>query len=348
MSILRVAELAGVSYATVSRVINNRPGVADDTVAAVRKAIGELGYAPSAKRPGPKLGPRQTVRPGAAKRLSFLTVGVNSLQVAPALQGVIEGISMAAAQHRVDLSFGHIRDPNAPFESVIRERTEGLLLLGALPAPAMVAWMRRLPTVWVLGQQGRPEWGDQVMPHAYQVGSLAAKYLASRGHQSVAFLNWDSGHWVLRSYGDAFRAVAEEIGLRVHVVDYRRHWVNGQWAESGTELVEQILDRLEGCADRPTGLFIASDAQAAVLQPAMQRRGIQVGSGGVDVVSCNNDRPLLAGLHPTPAAIDINAVSIGRWGLELLLQRIARPDLPPRSTVLVEPHLVLPDGLSAT
>ena len=56
MSITRVAKLAGVSSSTVSRVINRHPRVAPETALSVQKAMQQLGYTPSARRPGPTLG----------------------------------------------------------------------------------------------------------------------------------------------------------------------------------------------------------------------------------------------------------------------------------------------------
>ena len=64
MSISKVAKLAGVSSSTVSRVINNHPRVAPETVQSVKKAMKELGYVPSDRRPGPKPSARQRVGTG--------------------------------------------------------------------------------------------------------------------------------------------------------------------------------------------------------------------------------------------------------------------------------------------
>ncbi|RME30753.1 MAG: LacI family transcriptional regulator, partial [Candidatus Zixiibacteriota bacterium] len=52
MSIVEVAKLAGVSHATVSRVINNRPGVSPECVQLVRRAMQQIGYSPSARGRG--------------------------------------------------------------------------------------------------------------------------------------------------------------------------------------------------------------------------------------------------------------------------------------------------------
>ena len=54
MSIVNVAKRAGVSNATVSRVINKHPSVSPETQLAVQTAMNDLGFVVSDRRPGPK------------------------------------------------------------------------------------------------------------------------------------------------------------------------------------------------------------------------------------------------------------------------------------------------------
>jgi DNA-binding LacI/PurR family transcriptional regulator len=61
MSIVAVAKRAGVSVATVSRVINDLQNVRAETVEQVRAAMAEIGYKPPRVKRGPKGGPRRVV-----------------------------------------------------------------------------------------------------------------------------------------------------------------------------------------------------------------------------------------------------------------------------------------------
>ena len=47
---------------------------------------------------------------------------------------------------------------------------------------------------------------------------------------------------------------------------------------------------------RPTGIFVADDMQVAVIQPALQARGIELGAGHTQIISCNNESPFRVGL----------------------------------------------------
>src|SRR5215218_4812306 len=105
MSISKVAKLAGVSSSTVSRVINNHPRVAPETAASVRKAMEQLNYTPSDRRPGPK--PSLRTRTGAGS-VAFLVLGTSGARATPAFEGLLHGVSQAANHYDLNLVFTHV------------------------------------------------------------------------------------------------------------------------------------------------------------------------------------------------------------------------------------------------
>src|SRR5918998_2928850 len=121
MSITRVAKLAGVSSSTVSRVINNHPRVAPETAESVRKAMQELNYTPSDRRPGPK--PSLRARTGAAT-IAFLVLGTSRSRATPAFEGLLHGVSQGANQHDLNLVFTHVSDPEHLSSRVLANRID--------------------------------------------------------------------------------------------------------------------------------------------------------------------------------------------------------------------------------
>src|SRR3954471_14368071 len=184
MSINKVAKLAGVSNSTVSRVMNNHPRVAPETAEAVRRAMKELGYKPSDRRPGPK--PSLRTRTGAAG-IAFLVFGTSRNPATSAFEELLHGVSMWASQYDLNLVFAHVPDPAQLPARVLEQRVDGLLLHGAPPGSGVREKLRRVPTVWLMGNRRRPDWGDQVMPDGYEIGDSAARYLVSKGHKRLAF-----------------------------------------------------------------------------------------------------------------------------------------------------------------
>jgi len=337
MSITRVAKLAGVSSSTVSRVINNHPRVAPETAESVRKAMQELNYTPSDRRPGPK--PSLRARTGAAT-IAFLVLGTSRSRATPAFEYLLHGVSVGSSQYDLNLVFSHLPDPEQLPARVMSERIDGLLLHGNPPGKQLRDRLRRLPTVWLMGNRRRPEWGDQVMPDGYEVGELAAKYLLGRGHRQLAFMNLDQGHWTFQLYRHAFSAIAADAAAHVSAIEHPREASTDYWREYSPAAVDAIAQRYLKLSPRPTGIFVADDMQVALIQPALQRHGVEVGPGKVEVISCNNETPYLIGLDPKPAVIDIRVESIGRRGVEQLVWRLEHADVAERLITTIEPYVV--------
>ena len=347
MSISKVAKLAGVSSSTVSRVINHHPRVAPKTAQSVRSAMQSLGYTPSDRRPGPKpaVHPRRS-----APAIAFLVLGTSRTRATPAFQDLLRGVSMGASRHELNLNFHHVADPDHPPLRAIEQGIDGILLHGAAPQGEARERLRHLPTVWLMGNAQRPDWGDQVLPDAYQIGELAAKYLMDRGHKRLAFLNLEGGHWSLRVYGHAFASTAQDAGAHVERLEHRGTSSTEYWHDYSVEAVDALVKRFLALAPRPTGIFVADDMQVATIQPALQARGVTVGPGAVEMISCNNEQPYLVGLSPRPAVIDIRVESIGRRGVEQLLWRLEHRDVPERLITAIEPMVIsadAPNGVAA-
>jgi DNA-binding LacI/PurR family transcriptional regulator len=341
MSINKVAKLAGVSSSTVSRVINNHPRVAPETAQNVRKAMQELNYTPSDRRPGPK--PSFRSRTGAAN-IAFLVLGTSRSRATPAFEFLLRGVSTGASRNDLNLIFNHLSDPDHIPPRILDQRIDGLLLHGAMPGSELRDRLHRLPTVWLMGNRRRPDWGDQVLPDGFEIGEMAARYLLNRGHKSLAFLNLDAGHWLLRFYGRAFAAAAADADAHVQTLEQERVLdAEGYWREHSPEAVDSLVRKYLALTPRPTGIFVADDMQVAMIQPTLQKHGIELGPGKTELISCNNEEPYLVGLIPKPAVIDIRVESIGARGVDQLLWRLEHADLHERIITAIEPVVISND-----
>jgi DNA-binding LacI/PurR family transcriptional regulator len=344
MSISKVAKLAGVSSSTVSRVINNHPRVAPKTAQSVRAAMQNLGYTPSDRRPGPK--PSIHAR-RSAPAIAFLVLGTSRTRATPAFQDLLRGVSMGASRHELNLNFHHVGDPDRLPLRAIEQGIDGILLHGAAPQGEARERLRHLPTVWLMGNARRPDWGDQVLPDAYQIGELAAKYLMQRGHRRLAFFNLEAGHWSLRVYGHAFASTAQDAGAHVDRLEQASVSSTEYWHDYSVDAVDSLVKKFLALSPRPTGIFVADDMQVAMLQPALQKHGVELGqdaaAGLVEIISCNNEQPYLVGLQPKPAVVDIRVESIGRRGVEQLLWRLDHPEVTERIITAIEPVVIAPE-----
>jgi DNA-binding LacI/PurR family transcriptional regulator len=337
MSINRVAKLAGVSTSTVSRVINKARHVAPDTERSVRRAMQELRYSPSERRPGPKSADRLTIE---KKQAAFLVLGTSGQNATPAFAGLLRGVSLGGADNGIDIAFHFVPDPEEIPDEILDHHIHGLLLHGSRPSGKIERRLRKIPTVWLMGNRRRPDWGDQVMPDGDQIGHLAAEYLISRGHKQLAFVNLDAGFWPFRLYFQSFMATAADQSTAVVAIEKPLEKPPYYWNRHSQESISAIVNRFLAISPRPTGIFVADDLQVAVIQPALQARGIKLGAGYTEIISCNNEAPFRVGLSPRPATIDIRVESIGRRGVEQLLWRLAHLDLQERLICAIEPAII--------
>ena len=130
MSINKVAELAGVSNSTVSRVINNHPRVALETAKAVKEAMKQLNYVPSDRRPGPKPMSRQRQQ---TISIAFLVFGTSQGQSTPAFMDLLHGVSSGASSFDVNLQFAHVVDVQELPARITDHKIDGVLLHGSFP-----------------------------------------------------------------------------------------------------------------------------------------------------------------------------------------------------------------------
>jgi DNA-binding LacI/PurR family transcriptional regulator len=133
-------------------------------------------------------------------------------------------------------------------------------------------------------------------------------------------------------------------GAEVHVLEQPRKTVANYWQEHAPEAVEFLVQRYLDLDPRPTGVFVADDMQVALIQPALQRRGVVLGPGGVEIISCNNEKPYLVGLEPKPAEIDIRVESIGKRAIDQLIWRLGHQGVAERIVTTIEPFVVPPEG----
>ncbi|MBN1516605.1 LacI family DNA-binding transcriptional regulator [Candidatus Sumerlaeota bacterium] len=345
MSILEIAKLAGVSHATVSRVINNDPSVSPETAIKVRSIMKKTGYVPKSPslRRGPKRAKDTYFKTG---NIAFLSSSQNLkiLTHSPVMQNVVHGIEEELIAQGMSMVQGAI-NANRPLPPIVSKGdVDGIIVwpnLDSLPDD-MVETLRNRPVVYVMSAEEFRLPGDRVKNNNAAVGRLAAEYLLSRGHETIAhiipasFANPDR----MQSRWNAFSAMAERASKQA--IQLKVNESEADWLEIDPErekLIEAKLQDLMQSSPRPTGLFTTFDALAAKIYPMLRKLGVEIGKD-VEVVSCNNEISLLAGLDPRPKSIDIQPELIGKRAVEQLRWRIRNPEDTSLITVQIEPQLI--------
>lgn len=328
MSIARVAQAANVSYATAWRIINNQPGGSEEAIAAVREAMGVLGYEPAAARRG--RGRRPRVADGIRTRnIALLHFRPNS----SISSSVLSCVHRMLAECNLNLIFAHCPTADGLPQAVRSGNVDGILGYGQFPAEAAGGNVRKIPAVWMMTRDdSNPDpWGDRVKPDHNAIGEMAGNYLLGRGHRSVAFLNPDTDLTIYQQRLVSFRNALEGVGAKPQV-----------YSSSGTEDLnveaERLVEQWMAASPRPTGIFVPVDRVTLFIYRHLERRGIAPGRD-VDVVSCDNERELLSLMRPPPASIDLNREMIARLAVERLLWRMKNGTSSPSVVTTVSPTL---------
>ena len=343
MSVTRIAAKAGVSIATVSRVLNNSRPVNPQMAELVHKAMEEL-----------KLPARQIRRRGKGRSTTHSgTVAIVSLgqgyrdwfQV-PVIAGVVGEITRAAQENHLGVLMTEMPDPHQLSAVLRRPEVEGaLVFISSGMNPADVKLLRdHLPVVRVMGGQISAVEIDHVGPDNNSIGYLAGRYLVDRGLEQVAYLTTEP-HWdfcKLRAQGCLMAAEESALRSKVYVRAVERKVSLRLYGGSGELAAEHdlpaLIQRLARERSGRLGLFVSRDEETVQVYRLLQESGVKVGEDVV-IVSCDNEAVRLSTLHPRPASIDLNAADIGRHAVRRLTARIKHRDESP-VRLLVSPRLV--------
>jgi LacI family transcriptional regulator len=310
-----VAAEAGVSVATVSKVINDRYGVAEGTSARVRAVIDELGY--HASLVGQSLRSRRT------KVIGVLVRDIEPFS-AELLKGVARGIRDTGYELVVFSGCGQAAD-QAGWERRYLSRISGTLADGAiLVTPGSIDETFGTPVVAV-DHNAHSSTLPTVDSENLRGAVAATQYLLGLGHRRIGFL---AGRGDLESARLRERGYREALaGAGVHV-DESLVRVGGYDAATASEPARRLLE----LGARPTAIFAANDVTALATMAVARSLGIRV-PDELSIVGFDNV-PESALSDPTLTTVEQPIQEMGNEAVRLLLALIEDPTLPPARVIL--------------
>ena len=208
MSIVAVAKRAGVSVATVSRVLNDFQNVREETVQQVRTAIQEMGYKPPRVKRGPKGGARRVVPACFRKgQIAILTLGGFQHWLGlPVMASVVAGITRAAKEFNIRTVLDEMPNPQSLSPVISRHEVDGAIVFfqSGLPSKHLAQLGEQVPLVWAMGGEDARVDVDHISADNLGVARLASEYLINQGCNRLAFIT-DHPNWpIIRLRGQAF------------------------------------------------------------------------------------------------------------------------------------------------
>lgn len=322
-TIYDVASEAGVSMATVSRVVNGNPNVKPSTRKKVLDAIERLGYRPNA-----------VARGLASKKTT--TVGV----IIPDISNIFfselaRGIEDIATMYKYNIILCD-SDQNKEkelhlFNTLLEKQVDGIVFMGGRISEEHIEEFKKSPVPVVLAatvdEQGEtPSVNIDYKQAVYD----AVHYLIEKGHKRVAMVSGPlvdpiNGHYKFEGYREALSET--DLPFDDSLVTVGDHSY-----DSGVEAAEAFLKSKE----RPTAIFVGSDEMALGVIHGIQDAGYRVPED-IEVISFNDTRLALM-VRPTLTTVVQPMYDIGAVAMRLLTKYMSNEEVDDHAVVL--PHRI--------
>ncbi len=322
----KVAELADVSIGTVSRVLNNKPGVSEPTRQRVLAVAQELGYAAPKRVP---VGRSQITHLGLLIRPTEPDPISN-----PFYSDIYHSVEQSCRDLQINLSFSALDMVGGRLRSLPvltnDERIGGLILVGAIPEAVIESLLHALyarhgnngfPLVLVDNLIPRSAW-DAVVIDNVTGTALTVEMLTRRGHRHITLIGGPD-HPSIVERTNAYVQTMLQNGLQPVVVS-----ADGLDPQDGEAAVGEIL------REQPTttAIICSNDSQAVGALRRLNELGCAVPEE-VSVVGFD-DIAMAELTLPRLTTIRVDRVAIGRIAVELLLNRIRTPERAPIKSVV--------------
>ncbi|WP_338558173.1 LacI family DNA-binding transcriptional regulator [Erwinia sp. E_sp_B04_7] len=307
MSIQKIARMAGVSVATVSRVLNNSDSVKEANREKVLQAIKASNYQPNL-----------LARQLRTSRSSMVLVLVSNISN-PFCAEVVKGIEAQAEKngYRILLcnSGSDIERSRSSLQMLAGKMVDGIITMDAFSKlPDLARLIGEMP--WVQCA----EYADEGEISCVGINDIEAAqqvvgYLAEKGCQRIALINHDLSYKYAQLREQGYKAALERGQLNWQAIAYASELSFSAGKQAMASLLEQ--------EEKPDAVFAVSDTLAAGAMSVIQQAGLRVPE---DIAVVGFDGTELAEMTSPPlTTLAQPSRDIGRQAFMLLLQKIDSP-----------------------
>jgi LacI family transcriptional regulator len=318
VTIVDVAREAGVSYATVSRVVNNKNSILPEKRARVLAAMQRLGYVPNMH--ARKLAGGRSHVVGVVLHEMWSSYGTEILR------GVDEELAASNYDLMLYTSRQRPRNESAHVAALTQGLADGLLLL--LPR-GLETYLKRLrqqhfPFV-LIDHEGVENGGPAVGATNFQGAYDATRYLLQLGHQRIGFITGDLTVLAARDRLAGYRSALGDHGIACEPELIQE----GDFFHPRAHARAQRLLSLD---QRPTAIFASNDVSAFGVVDAAREMGLSI-PDDLSLVGFD-DIPQSRYMHPALTTVRQPLEDMGRVAARMLLATIGYPQRAPERVEL--------------
>jgi LacI family transcriptional regulator len=338
VNIRDVANRALVSVGTVSRSLNNRPGVEEDLRERVLKAARELNYQLPRRTEIEALASRQ---PGGYNPIEGVTEishiafccrpvisPLRSGEEDPYFPSILRGVEAECRQNGLHLIYRIIEDESRALEQgrkmLLESHADALLLINFIDHK-LVGGLTDMGLPAVLVDHLFPDLPlDTVSNDNYSGGISAVRHLIKKGHRRIGFLN-GLPHITVQQRFEGYRRALEEAGIGFDPA----YVVPGNLTlDGGIAAAQTVFERGLDC----TAYFCSNDWSAFGFIQGLRGRGLRVPED-VSIIGFD-DAETAKLISPPLTTVRADPVGVGRTAVRKLIERVKFPALPISQTLL--------------
>lgn len=321
-TITQVAELSGVSIASVSRYINNPDSVRDKTAKKIQSAIDELNY--------PMRFNSEESNPENNMKSKLILINVPSVSN-PFYDDIIRGIRRVASKYGYFTLVNIHRTDTPSSETALLNILERISCSGIITLDAISKTLfDRLRQTLAFVQCCENTENQNTVPYV-TIDDRAAitkimDHLFSLGHEKIAFIGGPDKYKYSRHRREAYITALANAGFNI-----KPHWIY-QAYDVDFDIALSAIRNLMSQGDRPTAVVTVSDVQAATVIRYCTANGLSVPD---DIAVTGFDNISLSQVtSSTITTIDQPKYQMGQTACELLIERIEKPNCVTRQMIL--------------
>ncbi|NCD34595.1 MAG: LacI family transcriptional regulator [Spartobacteria bacterium] len=321
MDIKQLAELAGVSIATVSRVINDKKGVRPDVRERIKALVKEHHYRPN-----------QLARGLVSKRSRV--IGLLVPRVLNFYEDFVEAALSTCHSNEYSVmiasAFARFEGEVDNFYLMYEKQVEGIIYYASKVSDkhraAMKTIGRNIPVVAIDYEPEANITMSCILNDNYSGARMAMEYLIEQGHHRIACIGGPQYHTMGLDRTKAYHDVMREHGLPVE----SGYLTSGDYDSiSGEQCMISILNT---SSIPPTAVFSANDQMVYGAVKALSDRNISV-PDDISFVGYD-DNSLSAFFHPGITTIRQDRYHMGKIAAHILLEEIRNPQAPKQRITL--------------
>jgi LacI family transcriptional regulator len=325
ITIKDVARELCLSVSSVSRALNDKPDISDETKTLIIDTANRLGYVPNRLA--------ASLRHNSTGSIGIIVPEIDNLYFSE----IIAGIEKVAQKKSYDIILASTNeDVKREIEVtkfLIEKRVDGIIAMPSRDDDKSIDMIKnsRIPYVCVARRMERDESCSYVVNDDEKCGFIATEHLIEKGHTRILFLNGVRGNYSARKQLQGYKRALKTYSLPF---DSALIEINNIQPKDGYKNINKLISSgLEF-----TGVICFSDMIALGAAKAIKENGRRIPED-IAIVGCDNIQ--FVEFFDTPlTTVDLAKSELGVKAAQILIQKINKESTSPKHVVF-EPKLVI-------